>query len=804
MPSEASKALLLDNDLFFVAKVRETLRHAGYETQTVRRAADYAQALAEERPAIALVNTQARGIDWSAAIAAARAVGVPVIAFGAHVDVATQQAARAAGATRVISNAKLASDLVSIVSATLARGQRATTRQAAMQPSGNATQGRAGPSRYGAGRIGSDSTEESGTASQATEARSTMSTVEQAQSSTNQMQQWHELAQQLRVDSIRSTTAAGSGHPTSSMSGADLMAVLMSSYLRYDFNNPANPNNDHLIFSKGHAAPLLYSMFKAAGAIKDEEMMTLRKEGSRIEGHPVPVLPWVDVATGSLGQGLPIGVGIGLAGKYLDKLPYHMWVLMGDSEMAEGSIYEAMELGGYYKLNNLIGILDMNRLGQRGQTMLGWDAPVYAARAQAFGWHTISIDGHNLNQIAAAYDEALKQENQPTLIVAQTIKGKGFSEIENKEGWHGKPLPPDMAERAIKELGGVRNIHVSVAPPQDLQPAAKPAAQAWQAPSYPVGSAAATRVAYGDALKALGAARPDVVAVDAEVSNSTYAETFAKAYPDRFFEQFIAEEQMIASAVGLAVRHYIPFASTFAAFFSRAYDFIRMAAISRANIKLCGSHAGVSIGEDGPSQMGLEDIAAMRAVFRSKVLYPCDPNETAELVRQMADEPGIVYLRTTREKTPVIYQPGENFPIGGSRVVRQSDADQVSVVGAGITLHEALKAYDALKSEGITIRVIDAYTVKPIDVATLQDAARATNGQIVVVEDHWFEGGLGDAVLDAFAGSETEPPTTPLPKVTKLAVNNMPGSATPEQQIELAGISASHIIAAVKRIVGKA
>ncbi len=772
------RALLLDNDLFFVAKVTETLRHDGYTTRAVRRVEDFERALQSERPAVALVNTQARGLDWRAAIAAAREAAVPVIAFGAHVDTATQEAARQAGATRVISNAKLASDLVGIVARVVA--------QAAGDPVARGV--RQEP------ETGSNSGQE---------ASDRMSTIEQAKPSTNQIEQWHELAQQLRVDSIRSTTTAGSGHPTSSMSGADLMAVLMASYLKYDFAHPEYPNNDHLIFSKGHAAPLLYAMYKAAGAISEDELMTLRKAGSRIEGHPVPVLPWVDVATGSLGQGLPIGVGIGLAGKYLDKLPYRIWVLLGDSEMAEGSIWEAMELGGYYKLNNLIGILDMNRLGQRGQTMLGWDAPVYAARARAFGWHTIEIDGHDLEQIARAYDEAQQQENQPTLIVAQTIKGKGFSEIENKEGWHGKALPPDQAERAIQQLGGVRNIHVTVHPPQDLQPAPKPAAKPWQAPTYPPGTSAATRQAYGDALKALGAARPEVVAVDGEVSNSTFAEVFAKAFPDRFFEQFIAENQMIASAVGLSVRGYIPFASTFAAFFTRAYDFIRMAAISRADIRLCGSHAGVSIGEDGPSQMGLEDLAALRAVFGSTVLYPCDPNQTAELVRLMADAPGIVYLRTTREKTPVLYQPGESFPIGGSRVLRQSPADQVTVVAAGITLHEALKAYDQLKAEGIAIRVIDAYTVKPIDVATLQAAARATNGQIVVVEDHWFEGGLGDAVLDAFAGTEAAPAGEPLPKITKLAVHTMPGSATPDQELDQAGISASHIVRTVKEIVGK-
>jgi transketolase len=614
--------------------------------------------------------------------------------------------------------------------------------------------------------------------------------------------EWHELAQQLRVDSIRCTTAAGSGHPTSSMSAADLMAVLLYEHLRYDYQNPRNPNNDHLIFSKGHAAPLLYSMFKATGAISDKELLTLRQFGSRLEGHPVPILPWVDVATGSLGQGLPISVGIGLAGKYLDKLPYHIWVLLGDSEMAEGSCYEALELGGHYGLSNIVAILDMNRLGQRGETMLGWNADAYAARARAFGWHAIEIDGHNYDQIQSAYTEAQRQTDRPTLIVAHTLKGKGVAEIENIEGWHGKALPRDMAPHAIEELGGERHIIVPVRKPESAQPASRPAGAALQLPRYELGSSAATRNAYGDALKALGASRPDVVAVDGEVSNSTYAETFAKAYPERYFEQYIAEQQLVGSAVGLGVRGYQPFASTFAAFFSRAYDFVRMAAISRANIKLCGSHAGVSIGEDGPSQMALEDLAMMRAVHDSIVLYPCDANETGHLVAAMADHHGISYLRTTREKTTVLYGPDETFPVGGSKTLRQSGADRVTVVAAGITVHEALKAYETLKGEGTAIRVIDAYSVKPIDRQTLHDAARATNGLVVVVEDHWEQGGLGDAVLEAFSGTEARPGTESLAKVTKLAVHEMPGSGKPAELLNAAGIDAAHIVATVKKLVG--
>ena len=615
-------------------------------------------------------------------------------------------------------------------------------------------------------------------------------------------EQWHELAQQLRVDSIRSTTKAGSGHPTSSMSAADLMAVLLQDYLRYDFSQPKAPTNDHLIFSKGHAAPLLYALYKAAGAISDAEMMSLRTFGSPIEGHPVPVLPYVDVATGSLGQGLPISIGLALAGKYLDKLPYRIWTLLGDSEMAEGSNWEALELGGFYHLSNIVAILDMNRLGQRGQTMLGWDGPRYAERARAFGWHAIEIDGHNLDQINQAYAEATAQSEKPTLIVARTEKGHGFAEIANKDGWHGKALPADMAERAIAELGGERSIIVSVHMPEAGVPAINGERTALTLPTYEKGSSVATRSAYGDALKALGASLPDVVALDGEVSNSTYSEYFAKAYPERFFEQYIAEQQVVASAVGLQVRGYKPFASTFAAFFARAYDFIRMAAISRANIKLSGSHAGVSIGEDGPSQMALEDLAMMRAVFGSTVLYPSDANQAAQLVAQMADREGIVYLRTTREKTPVIYAPTEQFTIGGSRVVRSSDTDQVTVVGAGITLHEAMKAADQLSAEGIAIRVIDAYSVKPIDVATLRSAAQATRGRVVVVEDHWIEGGLGDAVLEAFSGAEGRAPAEAQPRVFKLAVRDMPGSGKPDELMDAAGISARHIVAAVKAFLG--
>ena len=614
----------------------------------------------------------------------------------------------------------------------------------------------------------------------------------------SKVQQWTNLAQQLRVDSIRSSSAAGSGHPTSSMSAADLMAVLLTGYLHYDFDDPQNPNNDHLIFSKGHASPLLYSLFKAAGAITDEELLTLRKFGSRLEGHPTPAIPWVDVATGSLGQGLPIGVGIALCGKYLDKLPYHIWVLCGDSEMAEGSMWEAFDHAGHYNLDNLIAIIDVNRLGQRGETELGWNTAAYEARAKAFGWNAIVIDGHNYDQINNAYAQAIQSSGAPTAIIAKTIKGKGVSFLENKNGWHGKALDKNQEQEALKELNYTRSATFPVQKPENRQPAREAAKKPLELPKYDSSKPVATRKAYGDALVAVGTANPDVVALDGEVSNSTYAEEFAKAFPERFFEQYIAEQQMVSAAVGMSVRHKIPFASTFAAFFSRAYDFIRMAAISRANIRLCGSHAGVSIGQDGPSQMALEDLAMFRAVFGSTILYPCDANQTAQLVAQMAEHDGIVYMRTTREATPILYGPDEEFMVGGSRVVHQSDKDEATVIAAGITLHEALKAYDQLQSDGINVRVIDAYSVKPLDEETIIAAAEETGGRIVVVEDHWPEGGLGDAVLDVFAQLDG-----PLPEVVKLAVQSMPGSGTPDELLEEAGISAHHIVQAVKILAHK-
>jgi transketolase len=620
-----------------------------------------------------------------------------------------------------------------------------------------------------------------------------------------------DLAAQLRVDSIRSSTSAGSGHPTSSMSAADLLAVLVTRHLRYDWDEPHAPVNDHLIFSKGHASPLLYSVFKAVGVVSEEELMNgYRRFGQRLEGHPTPVLPWVDVATGSLGQGLPDGVGVALAGKYLDRLPYRVWVLCGDSELAEGSIWEALDKASYYKLSNLVAIVDVNRLGQRGATDLGWDTAAYAERAMAFGARTIEIDGHDLSIIDHALTEAASHVagDKPTVIIAKTIKGKGFSEVEDSADWHGKPFPPDMADRAIAELGGVRSLVIRGPRPEPAEPGPAPEhpstlpqqpataqqpSKEW--PAYKTGEKVATRKAYGDALVALGARDPQVVALDGEVSNSTYAYEFARAYPERYFEMFIAEQQMVAAATGLTVRGYKAFASTFAAFLTRAYDFIRMGSISGVDLRLVGSHAGVEIGADGPSQMALEDLAMIRAVHGSTVLYPADGTSTVALVAAMADTPGISYMRTTRGSYPGLYPDGEAFPVGGSKILRSGPDDQVTLIGAGVTLHECLRAADLLAAGGITARVIDCYSVKPIDIGALTAAAEDTGGRIVVAEDHHPEGGLGSAVADALlaAGQRDF-------RLTRLAVSEMPGSGTGTELLAWAGIDAEHIADAARQL----
>lgn len=603
-----------------------------------------------------------------------------------------------------------------------------------------------------------------------------------------------ELAQQLRVDSVRASTSAGSGHPTSSLSAADLMAVLMTRHLRYDWQAPDNPAGDHLIFSKGHASPLLYAMFKAAGAVSDKELMTTyRRFGHRLQGHPTPELPWVDVATGSLGQGIAYGVGIALAGRDLEKQPYRVWVLCGDSEMTEGSVWEALDKAGQHKLANFIAVIDVNRLGQSGPTELQWNTDTYARRVEAFGCRALVVDGHDLTAI----DRALKTAadgTAPTVIVAKTVKGRGVSEVADKEGWHGKPLPSDMADRAVEELGGIRDLRATGPRPPKAAPAAPRAGGTVELPRFDQGDEVATRVAFGKALVALGA-RPDVVALDAEVGNSTHSEDFKKAYPERFFQTYIAEQQMIAEAVGMAVRGYRPYATTFAAFLTRAHDFIRMAAVSDITMALCGTHSGVEIGADGPSQMGVEDLAMMRSVRGSTVLYPSDATSAAALTAAMADLDGISYLRTTRGAYPVLYGSEEAFPVGGSKTLRHGDDDRVTLIGAGVTLHECLAAAGQLADEGIAARVIDLYSVKPIDIAALTRAAQET-GALVVAEDHHPEGGIGEAVLSALASANSHP------AFAHLAGRNLPGSGTTGELLDAAGISRTHIAEAARRLAG--
>ena len=603
-----------------------------------------------------------------------------------------------------------------------------------------------------------------------------------------------DLATLIRRWILRSTHQAGSGHPTSSLSAVELMVGLcFGGHFRYDPANPGHPNNDRLIFSKGHASPLLYALWAAAGQISEAELMTYRRFGSPLEGHPTSRFRFAEAATGSLGQGLPIGVGMALNAQYLDHLPYRTYVLLGDSEMTEGSQWEAMQLAAHYRLGNLVGILDANRLGQRGETMYGHDLGAYRRRVEAFGWHTIAVEnGHDCAQVLAAYEAAAEVDDRPVMVIARTVKGRGVSFLADRDGWHGKALDADRLEQALSELGDVDPaVRGRLAPPADRAPQ-RPEPGRAAAPDYQPGDDVPTRTAYGRALRRLASRFPELVALDGEVSNSTRSDVFRDEYPERFFEMYVAEQNMVGAALGLALRGKTPFVSTFAAFFTRAFDQIRMSRHSDANLKFVGSHAGVAIGQDGPSQMGLEDLAMFRTILDGAVLYPCDAVATERLVETMAEHPGMAYLRTTRGATPVIYDPREEFPLGGCKVLRRSDQDRATVVAAGVTLHEALDAYPRLLDDGIPIRVIDLYCIKPIDGATLREAAEAT-GLVVTVEDHYAEGGLGEAVHSALAGSGAT--------VRSLAVRKRPVSGSPRELLDDQGISARAIIETIQSSV---
>jgi transketolase len=605
------------------------------------------------------------------------------------------------------------------------------------------------------------------------------------------------IAHQLRIDSIQSTTASGTGHPTTCMSAAEIVATLFFGEMRYDAKDPQYPHSDRFVLSKGHAAPILYAAWAEAGLFPREEVLKLRQIGSDLEGHPTPRLSFVDVATGSLGQGICAAIGTALNARRIGS-GYRTYVLLGDGEMAEGSVWEAANAAAYFKLDNLCLVIDVNGLGQSQATQFDHDMALIARRWEAFGWHALQVDGHDVQALLDGYATAKKTTGRPTVIVARTLKGKGVSWIEAKDGWHGKALKPEEAEKAVAEIQA--NMQGSVSRPEIPKPAENgpvtPSTADYSkmpAPAYKLGDLVATREAWGTALASLGGVDSRVVALDADVKNSTFSDRFEKLHKDRFYEFFIAEQAMIGAAMGLAARGAIPFPSTFACFLTRAADFIRMAGISTVNVKLAGSHAGISIGEDGPSQMALEDLSMMRGVPDCAVLYPCDAVSAERLVVEMAQRPGMAYMRTSRPKTPVIYGPDEKFPIGGSKVVRQTDKDVATVIGAGVTVFEALKAHDELQKDGIAIRVIDAYCLQPVDSKTMIEAARATNGVVITVEDHYPAGGVGDAVSEAVASAGFA--------VRRLAVREIPRSGQPEELLDRYGISARHIVDAVRAAI---
>lgn len=615
-----------------------------------------------------------------------------------------------------------------------------------------------------------------------------MSVTSPAGPSSSVVAEIKEKARRLRILSMMATTAAGSGHPTSCMSAADLVAGLFFYAMKFDPENANSPDGDRFVLSKGHAAPLLYAALAEAGVFPESRLMTLRTASSELEGHPTPLIPGVDAATGSLGQGLSVGAGLAI-GARLDKSPTRVYVLTGDGELAEGQIWEAAAFAGHDKLDNLTVIADINALGQSEPTMYEYQMDIYRKKFESEGFATEVIDGHDVPAVLAALDRAKATKGKPQAILARTEKGHGFSEVAGKQGWHGKPFSKDQLAAAIKELGG--GIDVPPDPGKSYARKSLPRRADFPAPAAPDYDPAkpfATREAYGYALKRIGAVNPKLVVMSGDVDNSTFSEIFAKAYPDRFFQGYIAEQNMVSVSVGLAAREFTAFADTFACFLSRAVDEVRMAAVSRSNLSLCGSHCGVSIGEDGPSQMGLEDIANFRAVNGSQVLYPSDAISAERLTEYMARTDGITYLRTSRPKTPILYSKDEKFPVPGFKVLRHSAQDRVTVIGAGVTLHEALKAADDLKARGTAIRVIDLYCVKPIDGKALADQMKATGGNLIVVEDHWAEGGVGEAVLSALAQAGAAPA-----KFRHLAVTRMPHSGKEKELLDMFGISAGHI-----------
>jgi transketolase len=613
--------------------------------------------------------------------------------------------------------------------------------------------------------------------------------------STNSLATLQNLATRLRIDSVQSTSKAGSGHPTTCLSAAEIMSVVFFDEMRFDPKDPRNPDNDRFVLSKGHAAPILYAAWAEAGLFPREELLQLRKFESDLEGHPTPRLSFVDVATGSLGQGICAAVGIALNARRIGSA-YRTYVLLGDGEIAEGSVWEAADSSAHHKLDNLCAIVDVNGLGQSQATEFGHDLNRIAARWHAFGWNAVVVDGHSIPDLQQGLQIARSTTGRPTVLVAKTLKGKALSTIEGKDAWHGKALKSgEEADKAVKELEaqlvGSETTPVIQGPRSVSVSEVAPDYGTLAAPAYKKGDLVATREAWGTALAAVGAVDSRIVGLDADVKNSTFSDRFEKKFPERFYEMFIAEQVMVGAAMGFAARGAIPFPSTFACFLYRAADFIRMAGISTNNVKLTGSHAGVSIGEDGPSQMALEDLAMMRAIPGAVVLYPCDAVSTERLVAEMAQHRGLSYMRTSRPKTPVTYGPEDKFPIGGAKVLRQSADDVAMVVGAGVTVFEALKAYDQLKAEGISIRVVDAYSVQPIDAATLKAGADATGGVVITVEDHYSAGGLGDAVSEALAPADVV--------VQRLAVRAIPRSGEPDELLDKFGISARHVVDAVKR-----